>query len=275
MATKCYAQVRGAALRVTGLDDCGTVPNPISYAVSRSVASVVIDEVVEDSSRELVRSEEGEGRLLLARPAELIRYTADIRFLKVDPGLLSLVAGVEVVHGYPNSYGFGYGPFGEGGFGGHGDVVGFDAKTRLPAKAFALEVWSRLTDQSCVDGQRQYGYTLFPYLMGGVLTGFVFENGVVSFTIRGAQTRRGAGWGIGPYDVFGPWQRLDQSVSASTHWRNIAVPYPPPPEQAGVQTFYDEIDNGTATDPHPDGGGIVDNGTATDPGIGIIDGGHA
>ena len=40
MATKCYAQVRGSALRVTKLTNVGSVTEPIQYAVSKSAARV-------------------------------------------------------------------------------------------------------------------------------------------------------------------------------------------------------------------------------------------
>lgn len=276
--------VRGSAIRVTGLESCGSLPATIPYAVAKCVSKVEITEVTEGGGNEIVRTPDDEPRLHLVESTQTIRYLASIQFLRVDPELLSLVAPIRVVRTYGSpfpGYGFGEGPFGEGGFGGtggdsgDGDIVGFDADTRLPAKAFALEVWSRLAAQQCLDGQRQYGYTLFPYLKGGYLSGFTFANGLVSFTLTGAQTRRAGKWGYGPYDLEGPGLRLNEPVSGNVMWRNFITTAAPPEETDGIVSFVDAIDNGDASDPHPLATGTVDNGDAANPGTGVIDGGAA
>lgn len=284
MTTECYAMVRGSAIRVTGLTACGGFPDVIQSVVAKCVSRVQIDEVVESGGNELLRTDDDDPRIHFARSAETIRYLAGIRFLRVDPELLSLMTGVKVVRTYGTpvpGYGFGEGPFGESSFGGtegdagDGNIVGFDMTTRLPAKAFGLEVWTRLTDQSCAGGQRKYGYTLFPFLKGGYLTGFTFANGLVSFEVVGAQTRRNGQWGYGPYDLEGPGLRLVEPVSGNLMWRNFITTAPPPEQTDGIVEFVDVIDNGDAVDPHPLAVGVVDNGTAADPGVGIIDGGAA
>ena len=286
MATQCYAQVRGSALRVTGLKPCGSLPDAVSYGVSKSVADVRISEVIDPGSNELLRTSSEnneEARLHFVRSDDVIRYTADIKFLRVDPGLLSLMAPITLVYGPDAVIGYGEGGFGEGGFGGYvdpsGTVVGFDSDTRLPAKAFALEVWTKLAGQVCADGSRKYGYTLFPFLKGGVLGGFEFSNGLVSFTLRSAQTRVGSKWGYGPWNLsqsYYPWdvggwdmgewageadgvERLTSTIKRRVHWRQTIVDLAPPVQTDGVQTFYDVIDNGTAADP---GTGVLDGQTA-------------
>lgn len=253
--------VRGSALRVTGLARCGSIPETIQYATSKSVSRVAINEVTEAGANEALKTEQDETRLLLVRPEQTIRYKVDIDFLRVDPGMLSLVTGMSLVYGHPSESGFG---FGEGGFGvvpfggsgGLGDVVGFDAKTRMPAAAFALEVWSRLTGQACVDGERKYGYTLFPYLRGGYLSGFQFTNGLVSFRLVGAQARRGSKWGYGPYDLEGEWERLNSPIERKTQWRTFITTAAPPTEQDGIIEFTDGIDGGDADETTSD---IIDN----------------
>lgn len=284
MATECYAMVRGSAIRVTGLEPCGRIPDTISYAVEKCVARVEINEVTESGGNELIKTEDSEPRLHLVTSDQTIRYRAGIRFLRANPELLALISNVSVVRTYGTplpGYGFGEGPFGEGAFGGvegdsgDGDIVGFDADTRLPAKAFGLEVWTRLIGQQCVNGQRKYGYTLFPFLKGGYLSGFEFTNGLVSFTLTGAQTKRSVKWGYGPYDLEGPGLRLNQPVSGNVMWRNFITTAAPPEQTNGVVSFVDVIDNGTAVDPHPLAVGTVDNGDAANPGTGVIDGGAA
>jgi hypothetical protein len=284
VATKCYAMVRGSAIRVTGLTKYGSpgnplvVPDSIQFATSKSVTRVTINETVEAASNEMLRNEEDERRLHLVRKAQVIRHTVDIDFLRVDPGVLSLVAGVPLVYaagGVDGLYGFGEGPFGEDPFGGSvipvGDVVGFDSDTKRPAASFALEVWSKLAGQLCVDGQQQYGYTLFPYLKGGRLSGFTFQNGLVSFNLRAAQTRKVPRWGVGPYDLEGAHERLLQTVSRNSSWQTFMTPAVPPVEACGIQETEDIIEGGSAASTSSD---IIDGEfVATSPWI--IEGGRA
>jgi hypothetical protein len=273
--------VRGSAIRVTALDDRGRVGDPIRYGTSKSIARVRIDEVVEQAKSEILSTPEEERRLRFDRSAQTIRYRANIEFLKVDPDVLSLVAGVELVYsagasgGGFGDGGFGIIPFGGGG-GGVGDVVGFDSTTRLPAMSFALEVWSKLAGQRCEDGSPAWGYTLFPYLRGGRLSGFQFANGLVSFNLIGAQTRRSSRWGVGPYDLEGPFERLIRPVSRNSTFHSFMTPAAPPAESCGVQEVTDVLDNGTASDPMPDPTAplIVDGGGAETSAF-IIDGGRA
>lgn len=228
MATNCYELVRGSVIRVTGLDRQGRIPSPIRYAVSKSVAKVTIDEVTEPGDNEMLRSEDDERRLLFVRPTQIIRHQTGIDFLRVDPGVLSLVAGVPVI------------------LNANGDVAGFDSQTKRPPVAFAMEVWTRLTER-CADGSRQWGYTLFPFLKGGSLTGFSFANGLVSFNLTGAQTRRYSRWGYGPYDIDGQFMRLLDPVSGNVSWHQTLVTGAPPAPTDGIVEFDDVIEGGTAT----------------------------
>lgn len=277
MATECYAQVRGSAIRVTQLGDVGQVSSPVRYATSKSIARVRINEEIEPARNELLRNEQDQPRVKLTRPGELIRYTIDIEFIRVDPGIFHLISGTPTLDQY--SVGFGEGGFGQNGFGGEsfGDIIGFDAVPRTKPASFGLEVWSRLAGAACVGGERQWGYTLFPFLKGGRLSGFSFRNGLVSFSLVGAQTRRVPKWGVGPYDLEGEFQRLLEPVSRNTYFKNFITTAVPPAQQDGIQEFEDTIDNGTADDPMPDPGAVltIDGGTADSTSQWIIDGGKA
>lgn len=257
--TVCFDMVRGSAVRVTGLGNRGQVPDPAPYAVSKSVVKVVIGDVVEAGSTEIMGNPEEERRLRFVRSAQTIRHRVDIEFLRVDPGVYSLVAGVPTV------------------LNDAGDVVGFDSNTHLPPASFALEVWSKLAARYCVDGSREWGYTLFPYLKGGRIGGFRFHSGLVSFNLIGAQTRRASRWGVGPHDMTGPFERLLTPVSRNTSYRIFTTPTQPPAETCGVQTTTDVLDNGTAANPMPIPSAplVVDGGGAAETSAFIIDGGRA
>lgn len=223
MATQCYAQVRGNVIRVTRLDSCGN-PNLAQSAVvvSKRISTITIDEVTDDGTN--IRERNFNDELCIVDDAftQIIGYTAEAQLCGVDPDLVSLMTGLPVVL---NS---------------SGDIVGFDATTTvdLDSFGFSLEVWSRIAGSACdPSGRRKWGYTIFPFLKGGRIGGFSFENGAVQFTISGAQTRDGAGWGTGPFNVdknaAGVSIPLVTPLGANTHYRNILVTKDPPVASCG------------------------------------------
>lgn len=303
VASPCFAPVRGSAIRVTSLTSRGQVPSLVEYVTSKSVIKIAVTEVIESGNSEIIKNPDEKRRLRIIRNPTPIRHKVDIEFLRVDPEMLRLVAGVDLV--YKRVDGFGLMPFGIAPFGDSdkGDVVGFDSGTNLRATSFALEVWSKLDNASArpttpltgfddapfdtepfdtpniaevaTCGIRRWGYTLFPFLRGGRLSGFTFENGLVSFNLIGAQTRRNPGWGVGPHDLTGPFQRLESPVSRNTSWRMFVTEAQPPAEACGVQYLVDVIDNGTPDNPMPDPDAVfsVDAGGVTPTDGWIIDGG--
>lgn len=289
--------VRGSALRVTGLGTRGQVPDTVQYAVSKSASKVTINEMTDAGQTERLRTNEDKTRLMFVRPEKTIRYTVDIDFLRVDPGVLSLVAGVPMV--YAHAPGFDELPFDISPFDSVStqEVRGFDSVTRRPAKAFGLEVWTRLAGVACDDdvastgfgdglfgdgvmggglsgtsGGRRWGYTVFPFLRGGYLSGFEFRNGLVSFNLRQAQTRRAPRWGVGPHDLEGANRRLLTSVPRSLFFRSFITTAQPPSEQCGVIETTDVIDGGSASMTSAD---VIDGGTSDSTSAWIVEGGSA
>lgn len=251
MVTECYAPVRGSAIRVTGLTKRGAIPSPVRYVATKSVTRVSIDEVTEGGGSEVQRNTNEESRILIVNAATPIRNLVSIEFIRTDPDILNLVSGVPVVTNAA------------------GDVVGIDANTRIPAAAFALEVWSRISGSRCAEPQN-WGYTLFPFLRGGVLSGFAFADSTVSFTLRRAQSRRSGDWNVGPYDLEGVHKRLLTPVSRNGSWRQFLTTAPPPAQTNGAVEFVDVIDGGTAASTTPD---ILDGGTPGETSPWIVSGG--
>lgn len=224
MATECYAQVRGRVIRVTRLDSCGNPdPGASAVVVSKRISSVTIDEVTDDGTN--IRDRNFADELCVVDDAftTVIGYTADIALCGVDPGLIGLLTGQPVV------------------LNAAGNVVGFDATSTvdLDSFGFSLEVWSRIAGSACdPSGNRKWGYTVFPFLKGGRLGGFTFENGAVQFTISGAQTRDGNGWGVGPFDVDRDETNapipLFTPLGVNTHYRNVQVTLDPPEAACGA-----------------------------------------
>lgn len=224
MSTKCFAQVRGSVIRATRLDACGNPdPGASAVVVSKRISTVTIDEVTEDGTNIRERNFADELCIVDDAYTQVLGYTADIALCGVDPDLVSLFTGQPVVQNAAN------------------DVVGFDANTgiNLDSFGFSLEIWSRVAGAACdASGNRPWGYTVFPFLKGGRLGGFSFENGAVQFTISGAQTRDGNGWGVGPFDVdrdeTNAPSPLNTPLGTNTHWRNILVTLDPPAASCGA-----------------------------------------
>jgi len=227
MTTKCFAQVRGSVIRVTRLDACGNPdPGASAVVVSKRISTVSIEEVSDDGTNIRERNFGDELCIVDDAFSQVLGYTAEIALCGVDPDLVSLLTGQPVVTNAA------------------GDIVGFDANTGidLDSFGFSLEVWSRIAGAACdASGNRQWGYTVFPFLKGGRLGGFSFENGAVQFTVSNAQTRDGNGWGVGPFDV----DRDDTSTPAplntpldtNTHYRNIVVTLDPPAASCGASAL--------------------------------------
>lgn len=224
MTTKCYSPVRGSVIRVTKLDSCG-VPDPGASAVvvSKRVSSVTIDEVTDDGTN--VRERNFGDELLIVDDAftTVLGYTVDTAYCGVDPGLISLMTATTMVADAA------------------GDIVGFDAKSNvnLDDFAYSLEVWSKIANAACdPSGHRLWGYTVFPFLKGGRLGGFSFENSAVQFSSSGSQTRDGNSWGTGPFDVTrngaGVPSPLPSALSSDTHFRSILVNLDPPVASCGA-----------------------------------------
>lgn len=279
--SECFAPIRGSGLRLTALDSRGRLIDAAPFAVSKAVASVQIREVVEQGRDDLMKNPEEERRLKIITAPKTIRNEVDISFLRVDPGVLSLVTGVPTV------------------LNASGAIVGFDSNTAEVRTSFALEVWSKLAGRRCAisaedpgfgmgafgedpfggsnEGFPLWGYTLFPFLRGGRVSGFTFTNGLVSFNLIGARTMRGSGWAVGPYDLEGFQQRLTQPVSRNTMWRILTTPAPPPAQVDGVQPgVLDVVSNGTPANPmpYPDHPLVVNGGTPASAGPYIISGGR-
>ena len=221
--TKCYAPVRGSVIRVTRLDACGEPdPGASAVVVSKRVSSVSIDEVSDEGTN--IRERNFGDELLYTDEAfsSLIGFMTNTTLCGVDPDLISIFTDQPVVKDQA------------------GNTVGFDVNTgiNLDEFAFSLEIWSKLAGAKCdPSGYREWGYTVFPFVKGGRLGSFSFENAAVQFQIMGAMTREGNGWGVGPYDVTrsstGVSGPLFTPLLANTHMRQIVVNLDPPVAACG------------------------------------------
>lgn len=233
-ATKCLQPVKGRRLRVTRLDSCGRpVFGEDSQAVTKGFVTVSFTANTTESDEINLTNAAGEVCVYEASVQQLVGYTLEIQFCGVDPDLLSIVTGQPVVLGHDGE-----------------TVIGFDIDTEvdLASVNFGFELWMGApTGNACAPGASgTFGYLLLPYLSGGILGDFTVENAAVTFTITGAATKSGNGWGTGPYNdimlnnaepaVPGP---MPTPVSSSTALRLIEVDLLPPEPVCGSRPLLD------------------------------------
>ena len=185
--SKCFALIRGRAMRVTRLDGCGAVVlGPDSSVASDGFVSIALTANTDTGETISVTNAAGKVCILDEPCPRFTGYSAEINFCGVNPELYALMTGQATVKD------------------GAGLNVGFRVNSGVDAcdSGFALEIWSNVPSAVCEPGAGQsYGYMLIPFMKGGVIGDFTVANDAVNFTLTGANSKDGSAWGIGPYDV--------------------------------------------------------------------------
>jgi hypothetical protein len=227
MTTQCFPLIRGRALRATKLDACGNpVPGSRNQVVTKGVISVALTAQNDEGTTIQVTNANGDTCIRDVPAPRFLNWTLEISLCGVDPDLVELLTGEPTRKDAD------------------GNSVGFSKKsdTDVSAVAFSLELWSVVPGEECTDGVKSYGYILIPFIQGGVIGDFTWQNDAINFTVSGAQSKDGNGWGVGPYDV-----QLDESddpgplvdtVDPNSHLEVLAVKVPPPTTgTCGAQPF--------------------------------------
>lgn len=185
MPTHQFTPVLGKRYRVVSLDDCGRVTPESQYLVGDGFVTVTLSSEVEEGSEILKRKFTGALCVNEKMSDSFKRFTLETEFCGVNPDLLSIMTNAV--------------PYSDAA----GDVAGFTVPEGAIDKAFALELWMGLSGQACgEDAEEASGYLLLPFVQAGVM-GNIELGGedAVTFSMTGAYTKGGNGWGTGPFDV--------------------------------------------------------------------------
>ena len=185
MATHQFTPVLGKRYRLTTLNAAGRVDEDSQQIVGDGFVTVTLSSEVEDGVEITQRKFTGGLCVNEAGAPSFKHFTLETEFCGVNPDLLTGMTNAE--------------PYLDAG----GDVAGFTVPEGTLDKAFALEIWMGLASASVAEGEDEAsGYLLLPYVRAGVL-GDIEMGGedAVTFSMTGATTRGGNGWGVGPYDV--------------------------------------------------------------------------
>lgn len=238
--TKTLGLVKGRRMRVTRLDGCGRpVYGDGGSVTSNGFTTVAYSANTNDVDEVRVQNANGETIVYEAGSTEFSGFGVEITLGSVDPELVSVMTGQDTV------------------LDAFGNIVGLtvDSKVKMTDLGFALEVWAGApTGDACDDeaAEGNFGYILIPFLSGGILGDFSVENGEISFTVTGANTKDGNAWGRGPYDVVlnavggdtaslvkGP---LLQPLTTTTHLLLQSTQVAPPEAQVGTRPLLKRTD---------------------------------
>jgi hypothetical protein len=223
-ASKCFSLVRGRAMRVTRLDGCGQrVLGPDSQVTSDGFISIALTANTDEGETISVTNAAGNVCILDEPCPKFTGYGVEVEFCGVDPDLIQLMTGQPSVHDAM------------------GAATGFRVNTAVDAcdSGFAIEVWSNVPAAACdASGGAAYGYFLIPFVKGGVIGDFTIGNDAVNFTMTGANSKDGSGWGVGSDDVTrdensipGP---LNEPIDANDHLHVELVTVAPPAPSCGA-----------------------------------------
>lgn len=227
MAGTCFTAIRGRRMRITKVNSLGRpIYGPASQVSTSGFVSVNMSPEIAEGTEIEVLDAAGDP-CVQERSCDSLRWiTVQIEFCKIDVDLLALINdtwtllkdcdGVSV--GIAESY-------------------RFNCDT-----GFALEVWTDVTGYKPLDPNAQgaWLYFLLSFLVGGSLGEETIENGPVTHTLT-ARTKRGSGWGRGPYNVMcnDPQTRtcgpLLVPVAEDEPRRRMLVTCPPPAVFCGAQ----------------------------------------
>lgn len=221
-----YSLIRGKALRVTRLNGCGNpVLGPDSQISTDGFITIGMTSNTEAGTTITVTNANGDLCVQDQPSPRLVNITAEIALCGVDPELVGMLTGQPLVLNAAGD-----------------EVVGFRQNTgvNVDLTGFALETWTGVSSDVCSDeGTPEYGYFLLPFLKGGILGNITVQNGSIDFTITGATTKDGTGWGVGPYDVTrdeagleGP---LNETLDTKDHFHLEVVTVSPPEPSDGAE----------------------------------------
>jgi hypothetical protein len=184
----CFTPIRGRRMRVTKVNTLGRpVYGSKSFVTTSGFVSVQFTPEVAEGEETEVRTASGEICVSERGCDELKWITVQMEFCQVDPCLFTLIN--ETWTELRDCV---------------GDVIGWAESHKFSCDTgFALELWTDVTGYTPTTpgAQGAYGYMLLPFVVGGTLGEQTVENGAISFTITG-RTKKGSGWGVGPYDVM-------------------------------------------------------------------------
>lgn len=210
--------LRGKRMRATAVDSFGRpILGADNAVVTKGFITVAYTSKTEEGEAITVTNAGGETCVSEAATPSFNGYGVEATFCDVDFALFHLLTGQELVTDAS------------------GTIVGITESTDIDLSAvnFALEIWLGAPGDNVpsTGSQGQFGYVLTPFLSGGIIGDYTIENGAITFTVTGMNTKNGTGWGAGPYAVelvAGKAAVLSTPMKSADHRRTMVVEVAPP-----------------------------------------------
>lgn len=212
--THCYVPILGRRMRVTQLNDDGTMGT--HYISTDGFISVTLSSQIEAGTEILQRNASGVLCVNELLSPNFKRFDVEIEFCGVNPALAAYVANGTPYLDYV------------------GDTAGFTIQEGIINGAFSLELWTGLG--GALFDEHAGGYLLLPYVHRGNLNDLKIDGqNAVTFGLKGAYTIGGNHWGVGPYNVVmsndspgGVAEKLPTAIDAFDHMLMIDTAVAPP-----------------------------------------------
>jgi hypothetical protein len=217
MATKWFSPILGKRIRVTALDSCGNVAaagTANSEVVTDGFISVKLSTEIESGAEIITKKADGTLCVNEKLSDYFKRFTLDLEFCGVNPSLIDLMTNVV---GYSDGT----------------DVIGFTSGQGVISQYFAFELWTGITGAACQTGASfEGGYLLLPFVVAGVIDDISIDGEkAISFGMKGAYTKGGNAWGVGPYNVVNVAaspSKLPTAVGTLDHFLLVDTTLAPP-----------------------------------------------
>lgn len=227
MPARCFTPILGKRIRVVQLDKCANLPTAAaadSMAVTDGFISVQLSSEVEDGTEIITKKADGSLCVNEKLADSFKRFTIELEFCGVDPGLLSLVSNAEVYEDYQSN------------------PAGIVVPEGTIDKTFSLELWTGLSGQACEPGvEEASGYMVLPFIQAGTLGDITVDGeNAVSFSLTGAYTKGGNAWGTGPFKVLKGMSgaaKLPTALDPADHFLLVETGIAPPVSACGLQPF--------------------------------------
>jgi hypothetical protein len=221
---------RASRMRLTRLDECGA-PDPGATGQLVSSGFINVDGTPNYLDPEEITQTNANGDLCLddqGRP-QLRWIDLSIVMCLVDPDAFNIITGNPLVLNdavAPES-------------------VGFRLNGELSGTAnFALELWSNVSGVPCdAEGNRSYGYWLFPYVVQARVGQWSVANAALNLTFT-ARTAVDSQWNLGPTSytvrrdaVSDTPERILTAIDDTDHMHFEIVTVAPPAAACGATTL--------------------------------------
>lgn len=227
--SKKVSFLRGRRMRATRLDRSGRpVYGDDSVVVTKGFVTVSYTTNTEEGETVSATNAAGEICVSEAPSPTFTGFGVEAEFCDVDFALFEMLTGQAVVLDEA------------------GVAYGFTESTDVDLSTvnFALELWLGASTSAAPseNGEGFYGYVLTPFLGGGTVGDITVENGAITFTVTGMQTKNGSAWGRGPYNVElvgGVAAPLLRAMRANDHRRIMITEVAPPAVISGAAPLLD------------------------------------